>query len=701
MQSRWSQEEADQFLSRYGSEWGEDLALRTYSARLLGADSNLVLHGGGNTSVKTSTTNLLGDAVPAIFVKASGHDLATIEPEGHAGLELNYLQQLRKLRELNDDVMVKEIRSRLLDYRSPNPSIETLVHAFLPAKFIDHTHADAILGLTNQVEGKELVKAAFGDEVVIIDYVKPGFELARATAEAVEEVPDAKAAVWMLHGLVTWGETAREAYETTIQLVTRAEEYLAQRLASPLQVAVSTEIDKAKERWNTVAPTLRGLLAEPSGNLDRPYLPLILKPLISRRALDFVDSDTGRELALTPPLTSDHLIRTKSYPLWIDAPDWGDPPRLESQLRESVVRYRTDYEAYVKRNSDSGEKGLKTFDSAPRVVMMPGLGVICSGKDIHEAKICADVTAHTLDIKAKIGSGGVYRGMSEDELFSMEYRGLQHAKLRQDEPLLRRQVAIVTGAAGAIGAGICKGLLEQGCHVAVTDLPGTRLDSLVEQLSDQFGPRVIGVAIDVTDRESVSEGFNSVASEWGGVDLLIVNAGIALVSSLEEMELEAFRGLERVNIEGTLLMLSEAGRRFRRQGIGGDIVLISTKNVFAPGAQFGAYSATKAGAHQLARIASLELAEIGVRVNMVAPDAVFGDDDRKSGLWAEVGPGRMKARGLDEKSLREYYWTRNLLKSKVTAEHVSNAVLFFVTRRTPTSGVTIPVDGGLPDATPR
>jgi NAD(P)-dependent dehydrogenase (short-subunit alcohol dehydrogenase family) len=291
--------------------------------------------------------------------------------------------------------------------------------------------------------------------------------------------------------------------------------------------------------------------------------------------------------------------------------------------------------------------------------------------------------------------------MSDSDLFSMEYRGLQHAKLQQVEPPLRRQVAIVTGAAGAIGAGICKGLLEQGCHVAVTDLPGDRLDSLVEQLRDQFGARAIGVAIDVTDQGSVSDGFKSVVSEWGGVDLVIVNAGIALVSSLEEMDLEVFRRLERVNVEGTLLMLAEAGRLFRRQAIGGDIVLISTKNVFAPGARFGAYSATKAGSHQLARIASLELAEIGVRVNMVSPDAVFGEDDRKSGLWAEVGPDRMKARGLDEKSLQEYYQTRNLLKSKVTAEHVSNAVLFFATRQTPTSGATIPVDGGLPDATPR
>jgi NAD(P)-dependent dehydrogenase (short-subunit alcohol dehydrogenase family) len=269
---------------------------------------------------------------------------------------------------------------------------------------------------------------------------------------------------------------------------------------------------------------------------------------------------------------------------------------------------------------------------------------------------------------------------------------------------LQNEIALVTGAAGAIGAGICRGLLAKGAHVVAADLAREALDDLIRELNPDHAEsrdRIMGVTMDVTDAASVAAGFDVVAEAWGGVDIVVVNAGIAMVASLVELDVEAFRRLERVNVEGTLLTLAEAGRRLCRQATGGDMILVSTKNVFAPGAQFGAYSATKAAAHQLARIASLELAGFDIRVNMVAPDAVFSDGKRKSGLWAEVGPSRMKARGLDEKGLEDYYRNRNLLKARVTPDHVANAVLFFATRQTPTTGATIPVDGGLPDATPR
>jgi len=269
-----------------------------------------------------------------------------------------------------------------------------------------------------------------------------------------------------------------------------------------------------------------------------------------------------------------------------------------------------------------------------------------------------------------------------------------------DGPLANR-VALVTGAAGAIGYGICVGLLENGCHLAASDLPGAKLDEFVADLKQTAGDRVIGVGLDVTDNDAVAAGFDQVVRTWGGIDIVVVNAGIAMASDIKDMDLERFRQLEKVNIEGTLLTLKAAHRLFSLQGTGGDIVIISTKNVPSPGAGFGGYSATKAACHQLGRIASLEFAELGVRVNMVAPDAVFAEGKYKSGLWAEVGPDRMRARGLDEEGLKDYYRQRNLLKMSVTARHVANAVLFFATRQTPTTGATIPVDGGLPDATPR
>ncbi len=343
------------------------------------------------------------------------------------------------------------------------------------------------------------------------------------------------------------------------------------------------------------------------------------------------------------------------------------------------------------------------MDSLPRVILLPGLGALCAGEDAAAANIVRDITAHTLAVKAQINAtGGSYKGIAENELFDMEYRSLQHSKLRHDKRFpLGHDVALVTGAAGAIGSAIVSELLEHGCHVAATDLPGAGLDTLAEELKANFGPRILSVPLDVTDADSVAAGFGRVIRTWGGIDLLVINQGVALVSAIAETHLESFRRLERVNLEGTLLLLNQAARHFKYQGTGGDVVLVSTKNVFSPGAKFGAYSATKAAAHQLARIASLELAEFDVRVNMVAPDAVFSNGERRSGLWAEIGPDRMRARGMDAAGLEEYYRNRNLLKARVTAQHVARAVLFFATRVTPTTGITLSVDGGLPDATPR
>jgi len=702
MQDRWSDDEACRFVAEYAPQWGEDLALRTYSSRLLGAEERLVLHGGGNTSVKSYATSVLGEQIPALYIKASGYNLADISPDGHSGVDLEFLKRLRVLQELSDVLMADQFRAHLFNPHAATPSLETLAHAFLPPKFIDHTHANAILALTNQTEGEKHVRQALGDSVLILDYVRAGFELAKAAAEAYESRPGSKAMVWMRHGLVTWGATAHESYQATIELVTRAEQYLAERATRPLVVQVSTPPSLAEQRLASVAPLVRGLLAVPSGDLDRPWRRVIVQSLIDRETLDFVDSDRGKQIALTSPLTSDHLIRTKALPLWLDEPAYADPSKLRRQLSTALQDYATAYKAYVERYSARMPREIRAFDPSPRVLLLPGLGAISAGNDVHAAKVACDITAHTLAVKARVAAMGTYQGLSESDLFDMEYQSFQYAKLgKSDELPLGREVGVVTGAAGAIGSAIAEGLLKSGCHVAVSDLAGPPFEELAADLKRSFGDRVLAVPLDVTDAASVTRGFEAVIKMWGGVDLVVINAGRALVSSLEDMKLEGFRQLDRVNTEGALLMLSEAGRHFRYQGTGGDIVLVSTKNVFAPGASFGAYSATKAAAHQLARIASLEMAEIGVRVNMVSPDAVFSHGTRKSGLWAEVGPDRMRARGLDEKGLEEYYQKRNLLKVRVTAEHVARAVLFFATRQTPTTGATLPVDGGLPEATPR
>lgn len=711
MRSRWSDAEAAEFVERYAAEWGEPLALRTYASRLLGAEASLVLHGGGNSSVKASWKNVLAEDVSAIFVKASGVDLATIGPEGHPGLDLEYLLRLRVVDELDDEAMVDQLRTHLLRSDSPNPSIEALVHAFLPARFVDHTHADAILALTNRPDGLALTGRVMGGKVIVLPYITPGFKLAKACAAALEARPDAVGMVWGHHGLVTWGATARESYETMIGLVSQAEDFLESQplhtgarlsgvAATAVAAAPSIELAEAKDRLARIAPVIRGLLAERTGDEDLPYRRTILLPLTTSAVLEALAAPGAHVRFDSPPLTTDHLIRTKALPLWVGALDFENDEAMREPLAAAVAAYVESYRVYVDRYAALLPAGMQAFDPRPRVVLVPGAGALCAGPDLGEAVIARDITEHTLAVKALAGD---YKGLPEEELFLMEYRTLQHAKLgrRGQGAPLRGHVALVTGAAGAIGAGICDGLLESGCLVAATDLPGEPLDKLVNDLDAYFPGKVIGVPLDVTDPESVAGAFLAVAGVWGGVDLVIPNAGVALVCALTDLGLERYRKLEQVNVEGTLLVLSEAARMFRKQATGGDIVLISTKNVFAPGANFGAYSSTKAAAHQLARIASLELADDDVRVNMVAPDAVFSGGGRRSGLWAEVGPDRMKARGLDEAGLENYYQNRNLLKARVTAAHVARAVLFFATRQTPTTGATIPVDGGLPDSTPR
>ncbi len=701
MESRWVEADAEAFVANYPGV-DPDLALRAYASRLVGAEPALVLHGGGNTSLKGRAHDVFGEPLEALFVKASGHDLATIGPEGHVAVALAPLRRLCELDALSDEAMLDELRRQLFDPRAPTPSIEAPVHAVVPGRYVDHTHADAVLALCNQPDGEAHVRKALGDDVLVLPYVAAGFRLAKQVAEACARHPEARAMVWLHHGIVTWGDRARDSYELMIALVSRAEAYLDAHAGRPPQPARHTSLEEAESRLARVAPLARGLLAAPTGDPDRPHRRMVLRPLVDRAVLDFVDAEGARSLALSPPLTADHLIRTKPLPAWIDAPDWEDDTHLRTQLEQALGDYRAEYEAYLTRNASRLPAGVEPFDALPRVLFLPGLGALCAGRDARAARIARDITAQTVAAKTRIAAmGAAYEGLDEAQLFEMEYRTQQQAKLDRTEPLLAGQVALVTGAAGAIGSGICGRLLEQGAHVAVTDLPGPALDALASELDARFPDRAIGVPLDVTDAASVAAGFAAVSRSWGGVDAVVINAGLAHVAGLEELDVERFRQLERVNVDGTLQLLAEAGRHLRRQATGGDVVLVSTKNVFAPGARFGAYSATKAAAHQLARIASLELADQDVRVNMVAPDAVFSHGERRSGLWAEVGPDRMKARGLDAAGLEDYYRSRNLLKARITADHVAEAVLFFLSRRTPTTGATLPVDGGLPDATPR
>ena len=699
MQNRWSESAAASVASNEDAR-GE-LALLTYATRLLGAEPDLVLHGGGNTSCKCVLANALGEEQPALFIKASGVNLATIQPADFVALDLAYLTRMLDLTALSDEAMADEFACHSLRASLRRASVETLVHAVLPHGFVMHTHPSAILALTNRTGGAEAVAAALGEEVGTVAYARAGLDLARAVRDTMVRTPRARALVFMHHGLVTWGATARAAYDATIDLVSRAEVHVRKGSVCALGTPTSSAGEREKI-YVDLAPVMRGVLGPAATDDlgDRVVLEALLDPEI----VHMIDAPEGKALALSAPLTPDYLVRTRRVPLWLDHPTLDDAKAFKQQLAQAVATYQSEYLAYARAHGGAADSTPADFP--PRVLMVPGLGVVCVGHNAVDAAMVRDISLQGLRVKTAIfHSGADYVPLDDEHLFDMEFRGYQQAKTK-GAPAdvahgLHGSVALVTGAAGAIGSGICEALLAQGCHVAATDLPGPALDGLVEKLSRRYPSRAIAVAMDVTSPASVAAGYAKVMRAWGGIDGVIVNAGIAHVAPLIELTLDAFRKLESVNVEGTLLVLAEAGRHFALQGTGGDVVLVSTKNVFAPGAGFGAYSATKAAAHQLARIASLEFAPLGVRVNMVAPDAVFSHGEKRSGLWAAVGPNRMKARGLDERGLEEYYRSRNLLKAPVTAEHVARAVLFFLTHQTPTTGATIPVDGGLPDATPR
>jgi rhamnulose-1-phosphate aldolase/alcohol dehydrogenase len=707
MQSRWSDREATEFVDRLAPRWGEEMALRVYSSRLIGRDPDLVMHGGGNTSLKGTVTTLVGDRVEALFVKGSGWDLDAIEPPGLPAVDLGHLRRLRALAALSDEEMVNQLRTHLFDAGAPNPSVETLLHAFLPHRFIDHTHADVALVVTNQPAGENvaLAREAFGPTWAVVPYVMPGFALAKLAAEVFEKSAAVEGLVLLNHGLFTFADDAPTAYERMIAGVDRAERFVARQrqAAARVTVPVTTDLAKAEHAAARLAPILRAALAEPTGDGDRPWRRWVLEYRATDATLAALARPDAAELATRGPLTPDHVIRTKGPHLYLgDALPLDDDAALRTAISGAVERFRRSYEAYVAANAPRARTKVMQLDATPRVVLVPGVGIFSVGRTKADARIGADIADHTVVAKALANDVGRYTALADGDLFDMEYWVLEQAKLgKAKEPALAGQVALVTGAVGAIGFGICKQLVGAGAHVVLTDIDQARLDAAVRELDPKSKGVAAGVVMDVTSEASVAAGFAQAARLYGGVDVIVLNAGVAHVSRIEATDPQAFRRVLDVNLVGYFLCLREGAQCLRRQGTGGHVIVNSSKNVFAPGADFGTYSASKAGAHQLGKVAALELAGSGIRVNMINADAVFGDASRPSGLWQEVGPARARSRGLDPSELQEFYRQRNLLKALVLPEHVGNAVVFLASNQTPTTGATIPVDGGVAEAFPR
>jgi rhamnose utilization protein RhaD (predicted bifunctional aldolase and dehydrogenase)/NAD(P)-dependent dehydrogenase (short-subunit alcohol dehydrogenase family) len=701
MKNQFNNKEVKTFIDKNPSI-PRDLAMRVYTSRLLGREKELVLHGGGNTSVKLKIKNIFGDGQEVIFVKGSGMDLASIDPDGFVGLDLEHIRKLRSLDSITDEELENQLRKHKLDARAPDPSVETLLHSFLPHKYVDHTHADSILALTNQKNGLDLIKKALGPDVAVIPYLMSGLALAEQAALEYETNPRAKAIVVLNHGIFTFGEDASTSYTRMIDFVSRAEQYIEKKLPKGFLKSerISAQVQADAETTARLVQTLRGVCArhDGSGRLRRIYTEIRNSPSIVEASL----SQNAKELCRTGVLTPDHVIWTKNRFVHIDKIP-SDDGELKQTVKSAVLEYERDYDRYVADQGGKRDLDSAGIDRAPRVFLVAGIGIVTVGITRKAALTAADIAERNLEVKRIARAIGEYEPISEKHVFDMEYWSLEQKKTaRNASSPLAGKVALVTGAAGAIGFGVSDCLMAAGAVAVVSDIDEPGLEKTRSILAKRYGENQIeSIAFDVSNYEAAKDAIEKISSKLGGIDILVPNAGIAHVAKIEDLDPEKFNQIVSVNLMGTFNVIKACIPVFRRQGTGGAVVVVSSKNVFDPGVAFGAYSASKAAAHQISKIAAMELAELGVRVNMINPDAVFGDDEVPSKLWKLIGPDRMKSRGLDAEGLKDYYRQRNLLKISVQAKHVGNIVVFFADDDNPITGATLPIDGGIPAAFPR
>ena len=678
MDSRWKAAEARDYVARYADKGvAEDVALRVYTTRLLGSDPRLVLHGGGNTSVKTTATDKLGDLVDVLCVKGSGWDMGNIEPAGLPAVRMNVLGRLRALEALSDEDMVAIQRTALIDPGAPNPSVETLLHAFLPHKFIDHTHSTAVLALTDQPDGEAICAEVFGDRAAQVPYVMPGFGLAKLAAEVQAAHPDVEGLVLLKHGIFSFGATAEEAYARMIDLVTMAEKRIAKASNRVFTVAPLPKRTLAVE---AVAPVVRGLVATCIDDNDDIWRRQILAFRTSDAILNFVGGAEAARYASQGVVTPDHTIRTKNWPVIL--PPAEDLVAFRAGASAAVVRFVADYQAYFARHNGKRGPGKTMLDPMPRVALVPGLGVFGMGQSAKDAAIAADITENMIDVVTDAEAIGRFLPVTEADLFDVEYWSLEQAKLGKGvEKPLARQVAVVTGAAGGIGAATAKALALQGAELALLD----RDDAGARRVAGEIGGAATGLACDVTDPAQVAAALAQVCRVFGGIDIVVSNAGAAWQGRIGEVDEADLRASFELNFFAHQSLAKKAVRIMLAQGTGGCLLFNTSKQAVNPGPDFGPYGLPKAATLFLMRQYALDYGAQGIRTGAVNADRVntgiFGD-----GLLEQ----RAKARGLTPE---QYLRSGNLLNREVKASDVAQAFVDLALARKST-GAVMTVDGG-------
>lgn len=649
MKSLWNDQEAATFPG--------DLGQRVYTSRLLGRDTSLVLHGGGNTSVKSRRKNVFGEDEDILFVKGSGWDLETIEAAGFSPCRMPHLLRLAELPELSDTQMADELRACMTNPNAPSPSVEAILHALLPHTFVDHTHTDALISITNTPQGEARIREIYGDRVVVIPYVMPGFKLARLCAELFPKHATTKTVgmVLMNHGLFTFGADARESYERMIELVSLAEDYLQRNRAWNVPYG-SVKLPPANS--GAAIAALRRDVSKVAG------WPVVMSVHTDEQSLAFAQRADIATISQQGPATPDHVIRTKRLPL----------------VGRDVEAFASAYRDYFAKH---GNTSLKMLDAAPRVILDAEFGLCTIGRSAKDAGVVADVYRHTMDIIARATALESWKALPAQDIFDVEYWDLEQAKLRKAgaPAVFAGEVVLVTGAASGIGKACVDSFLKRGAEVIGLDL-NPAITSLYKRAD------FLGIVCDVTNETQVRDALESGVRRFGGLDMLVLNAGIFPGSSpIAELTSEAWQKVMNVNLNATFALMRECHPLLKLAPKGGRVAVIGSKNVPAPGPGAAAYSASKAAVNQLARVAALEWGKDNIRINSLHPNMVFD-----TALWTkELLELRAKSYGLTV----EQYKTNNVLRTEVTSADVAElAATLCSPTFAKTTGAQIAVDGG-------
>ena len=671
-----------------------------YRSNLLGADRALANLGGGNTSAKGVVQDHLGRETSVLWVKGSGTDLATITRAGFAALKLDEVASLRERESMDDAAMVDHVRRCALGPDQPRPSIETLLHAFIGAPHVDHTHPDAIIALTSSPEGTRIADETFGAEAVWLDYQRPGFDMSRRIAELLDANPRARAVLLEKHGLVTWGETAQESYRSTIEFVTRAANAIERagegRFGLGGSMIAELAEHEAEALFSASLPALRGaLLTDTDGvvlELDR-----------SPEAVAFASSVRAPEVSQIGAPCPDHLINTKHRPLVVEFdPSSQGAAELREAFRQGVEAFSAWYRAYYERNVTDESRPFPIDPAGPRVVVVPGVGIVTSGSDSGRARVARDLYHRAIAVQDAADALGGFRSLSEAEAFAIEYWPLERYKLAQAPPRgeLAGRIAVITGGASGIGRATARLLAERGAHVVVADLNAEGADSVAADIVEAQGAgRAVAEHVDVTDEHAVRKMIERAVLEFGGLDILVASAGLATSAPVTETTVDEWDRNYAVLVRGYFLSAREAFRVLLEQRAGGSIVFVGSKNALVAGANASAYSSAKAAALHLGRTLAEEGGPHGIRVNTVNPDAVIAG----SGIWSsEWKAERASTYGLSEEDLPSFYRARTVLGVNVFPEDVAEAIAFLAgDRAAKSTGNVINVDGGVTAAYPR